>query len=85
MKDGGDYPLFKTVIEMGWIALDTMTREIGVRSEDILGYNTDAVKLRVGAKYKTSKVVEDGPCEMGGYHLEDTEGKKLMGRHPDEF
>ena len=85
MKDYGDYPVFKMVIEMGWIALETMTRKIGVAANDILGYNTDAVKLRAGAKFNRACVREIGEvCKMGEYHVEDTTEKSLSGRHPDE-
>ena len=85
MKDGGDYPIFRSVIEMGWIALDKMAKAIDIPGEtQFIGCNTDAWKIT--GNYNKKKVAGLGEsCEMGGYREEDTEGKKLSGRHPDEF
>ena len=66
MKDYGDMPIYRSVIAQGIMALDKLTNVIVDSGTEVIGYNTDAIKIR--GTYNKS-VVEADPA-IGGYHKE---------------
>ena len=85
MKDFGDMPIYRSVIAQGIMALDKLTRDICLPDTEVIGYNTDAIKIR--GSFNKAFVSDDAP--IGGYHKEPVwfngSLKPLSGYSPSEL
>jgi AAA domain len=76
MKDFGDMPIYRQVIASSLIQLDKMVEALDVAPEHIVGYNTDAIKIKGSFKQEATKDKQE--CVIGDYHVEDA--RLLTGR-----
>ena len=70
MKDRGTVPIFRMVLCQGWLRLDAMAKAVCCEGTTIIGYNTDALKVR--GNVSPGVVVEKGEdVPVGAYCWED--------------
>ena len=86
IQECGNVPIHRSVISQSWIALDKMYHALKLKPEQVVGYNTDAVKF-VG-QFNSAACKAKADCAPGDYHVEavkDSAGfvKSLFG-HPME-
>lgn len=70
LMNDGHVPIYRSIIAMGKCQLDVMVNELELDPNMIVGYNTDAVKIRKHA-YRQDKF----SAEIGGFEPEALKGK----------
>ena len=76
MKDFGDMPIYRSVITQSIISLAEMSKKVYDSEGQIIGYSTDAIKIK--GRYNS----EHFSTEIGGFEVEET--KKLQGYKMEE-